>query len=191
MHGSRPSTVRSITSTVIAVAASAITLSAGASDPNPAAPPETSQYAFMIGEWECTTRFMGPDGTYNEGRASWSAEFILDGWAIQDYWVSTRPNGAVFHGTNIRSFNPALGKWECRWLPQGSLEWKHFTSEKIDDTMVMLGSGSDQRGEFLDRNTFHEITDERWSWRKDRSYDDGETWIEGVGYIEARRSSAD
>jgi hypothetical protein len=28
----------------------------------------------------------------------------------------------------------------------------------------------------------------RWSWRKDRSYDGGETWIEGVGYIEATRA---
>ena len=34
-------------------------------------------------------------------------------------------------------------------------------------------------------------TDATWTWRKNRSYDDGETWIEGEGYIEARRASTD
>lgn len=27
------------------------------------APPETEQFAFMIGEWSCKTRFMKPDGS--------------------------------------------------------------------------------------------------------------------------------
>ena len=30
---------------------------------NPQAPPETDQFAFMIGEWSCKTRFMKPDGS--------------------------------------------------------------------------------------------------------------------------------
>lgn len=159
--------------------------------PNPEAPPETAHFAFMIGEWDCATRFMGPDGSYTEGHATWIGEYILDGFAIQDHWISPQPNGKTYHGINIRSFNPTLGKWECRWLPQSTLEWKHFTAEKVGDTMVMLGHGTNARGEYLDRNTFYDIGDTSWSWRKDWSYDDGATWIEGIGYIQATRATSD
>ena len=48
--------------------------------------------------------------------------------------------------------------------------------------------GSDPFGDYVDRNTFYEITPEHWRWRKDRSYDGGKTWREGIGYIEATRS---
>lgn len=169
----------------------ALLLCAGAAPegPNPAAPRETSQFGFLIGTWDCTTRFRQADGAWREGTATWTGYYILGGWAIQDDWVSPRPDGGVFHGTNIRSFNPRTKKWDNRWLPQGSLEWKHFEAEKVGDTMVMLGKGEDARGPFLDRNTFYDIRPDGWRWRKDRSYDGGESWLE-AGHIEARRRGA-
>ncbi|NNE06200.1 MAG: hypothetical protein HKN15_10805 [Xanthomonadales bacterium] len=155
---------------------------------SPDAPQELGQYAFIIGKWQCQTRFMGPDGTFNEGQATWTGHYTLDGWAIKDDWRSTLPNGRPFHGFNIRSFNPQTGKWDNRWLPQYSLQWKYFESEQAGDTMVMIGGeGTDARGSFVDRNTFYEISENSWRWRKDRSYDGGETWFEGVGFIEATR----
>ena len=142
----------------------------------------------MVGTWNCTTKSLRPDGTFVEGKALWKGYFILDGWAIQDDWTSLDAAGKPqFHGTNIRSFNAELGKWECRWLPTGSLEWKHFLSWKDGETMVMEGEGRDQRGAFVDRNTFSNIGKDRWSWKKDRSYDGGKTWINGVSFIEATR----
>lgn len=160
-----------------------------AEGPNKAAPEETSQYAFIIGTWDCTTRFMNKKGDYDEGRATWTGFWILDGWAVQDVWVSKQPDGSQFHGTNIRSFNPKTKKWDNRWLPQGTLQWKYYESEQRGDTMVMTGGqGRDARGDFIDRNTFYDIGENGWKWRKDRSYDGGKTWIEGVGFIEATRS---
>jgi hypothetical protein len=158
---------------------------------NPAAPPETAQFAFLIGAWTCTTRFMGPDQAYVEGRATWTGSYVLDGWAIKDDWVSSRPDGGEFHGFNIRSFNPQTRKWDNRWLPQGTLQWKYYEAEQRGDTMVMTGGeGRDPRGEYLDRNTFYDIGPNGWKWRKDRSYDGGETWFEGVGFIEAVRTQS-
>lgn len=31
---------------------------------NPKAPPELSQFAFIIGEWQCDARVKGEDGTW-------------------------------------------------------------------------------------------------------------------------------
>ncbi|MDH3626737.1 MAG: hypothetical protein OEV00_13490 [Acidobacteriota bacterium] len=51
---------------------------------HPDAPPETTQYSFIIGKWDCTTRFMGgPDGKYVEGRATWTGEYFLGGLSIR------------------------------------------------------------------------------------------------------------
>lgn len=153
--------------------------------PHPDAPAELSQYAFIVGDWDCKTRFMGPDGSFTEGSARWSGHWILGGTAIQDIWQG----GAGGFGTNLRSYNAETGKWDNRWLAGG--QWKYYVSEQIGETMVMTGGeGKDPRGAFIDRNTFYEIEKNSWRWRKDRSYDGGKTWFEGVGFIEATRRSA-
>lgn len=155
---------------------------------NSEAPPETAQFAFLIGEWECKVRSMKPDRTFGESTGSWTGRYILDGWAIQDDWVAPRPDGAMFHGTNIRSWNPETGQWDNRWLASGSLQWKYFSAEKVDETMVMTGGeGEGPRGKFVDRNVFYEIGTDSWKWRKDRSWDGGENWVEGLAHIEAKR----
>ncbi|MDH3523875.1 MAG: hypothetical protein OES32_09840 [Acidobacteriota bacterium] len=160
--------------------------------PHPAAPEETAQFGFLIGEKRCTTRNMQPDGTYADaGEAEWNGRYILDGWAIEDEWIKTLPDGTVFRGINIRSFNPETRKWDNRWLATGSLQWKYFEAEQVGDTMVMIGGeGEDFRGPFVDRNTFSEIREGGFDWRKDRSWDGGESWIEGVARIECRSPTA-
>lgn len=161
----------------------------GAGARNPQAPPETEQFAFLIGEWECATRTMQPDGTMADGTARWTGAWILDGWAIQDDWASPRPDGTTFHGTNIRSFDPVTRVWDVRWLPGGTLQWSAYAAERVGETMVMTGGETvDPQGRsILDRNTFYDIGPDAWKWRKDRSFDAGATWLEGVVHVEARR----
>lgn len=155
---------------------------------SPSAPPETAQFAFMVGEWSCKTRGRGPDGSLIAGPDStWTGYYILDGWAIQDDWVS-----AATRGTNIRTFNPKTNKWDNRWVASGSLQWKYYEAEQVGETMVMTGGeGVDaQERQFMDRNTFHEIGKTSWKWRKDRSFDGGKSWIEGVAFIHCLASDA-
>lgn len=171
------------------VFSSALAVAAEAAGRHPKAPPETEQFAFIIGEWDCTQRSMGPDGKLSPpAKARWTGRWELDGWAIRDDWSRTMPDGSVLKGFNIRSFNPRTGKWDNRWLQTGNLEWKYFEAERVGETMVMTGEGEDRFGKFVEHNTFHDITAESWSWRKDRSYDGGETWIEGIAVIDAVRA---
>jgi hypothetical protein len=133
---------------------------------------------------------MRPDGSgYSEGKARWTGTYTLNGWAIQDYWIGHTPDGKEKHGTNIRTFNPKTRKWDNQWVASGSLQWVYFEAEKVGEAMVMIGGkGTDPNGDYVDRNTFYEITTDRWRWRKDRSYDGGKSWTEGVGFIEATRA---
>lgn len=162
---------------------------AGFGSRSPDAPPETAQFDFLVGERHCTTQNMRPDGTLQDGpSATWTGYYILGGFAIQDDWVRPGPDDTLFRGTNIRSFDPRTGKWDNRWLAAGSQQWKYYESEQVGDTMVMTGgAGVDAMDRaFLDRNTFHDTGAHGFSWRKDRSYDGGETWIEGVSVIHCR-----
>ena len=164
---------------------------AGFGSLSPDAPPETAQFGFLVGAWSCTTRNMRPDGSLHDGpNATWTGYYILDGWAIADDWISELPDGGTYHGTNIRSFNRETGKWDNRWLSEGSLRWKYFEAEQVGDTMVMTGGeGVDAQGrKLVDRNTFYEISKSSWKWRKDRSFDGGETYIQGVGHIHCQLS---
>ncbi len=157
---------------------------------NPAAPPESEQFAFLVGDKSCESRQMRPDGTMvDAGSARWEGRWILDGWAIADEWISEQPDGTLFHGVNIRSFNPESRRWDNRWLSSHTLQWKYFWAEKVGDTMVMTGGeGTDPGGAFVDRNVFSEASSDGFHWRKDRSWDGGETWIEGVARIVCRRA---
>lgn len=184
-------------SRILALLAAAV-LAAAAPSPardldhrNPGAPPETDQFAFLVGTWSCTTRSMLPDGSMVDGPpATWTGRWILDGYAIQDDWATTRPEGTRVRGTNIRSFNPETRVWDNRWLANGTLQWQYFSAEQVGDTMVMTGGeGVDPQGRsYLDRNTFYDIGPDAWKWKKDRSYDGGETWLDGVAFIEATRA---
>ncbi len=153
---------------------------------HPDAPDEIEQFAFLVGDWHCLTRQMQPDGSLTEERAAeWHGRWVLGGWAIADEWISTLPDGREFRGVNLRSFDSERGEWDNRWLAPIARQWKYFSARREGETMVMLGGeGSDPRGEFIDRNTFHDITGESFLWRKDRSWDGGETWLEGLARIE-------
>ena len=52
---------------------------------NPKAPPETAQFAFMIGEFDCDDRIKNPaNGKWFEYKAIRRAAYILNGYAIHD-----------------------------------------------------------------------------------------------------------
>ena len=155
----------------------------------PTPPPETEQFAFLVADHDCKTYRLGPDGKEVVAPAKWVGEYILDGWAIQDTWTQRQPSGFVFHGTNIRSFNPTTQVWDNRWLPIGSLAWSYYSSEMHGERMVMQGGeGEDATGSFVNRITFHSVSERGFEWFQDRSYDGGKTWNEKVLKISCRRS---
>ena len=53
-------------------------------NPNPKAPPELSQFAFIIRKWRCDVRLKGEDGRGNHTRQP-SCHYILDGYVIAGF----------------------------------------------------------------------------------------------------------
>ena len=107
---------------VMLTAASAAAAAAGEScdygKAHPDAPPEMSQYAFLIGDYRIEARAWR-DGSWTEGfqAARWNGRYILGGMAIMDEWFDSPPDEdpSTIRGVNIRMYNPETERWHLMW----------------------------------------------------------------------------
>ncbi|MFZ1700271.1 MAG: hypothetical protein WBO10_01165 [Pyrinomonadaceae bacterium] len=124
---------------------------------NPAAPAETKEFAFMIGEFACQEEFFTPqDGKWVKFPAVWAAKYFLNGQGIIDqYWSPT------FSTSNIRIFDAKEKNWSVTFFRMpgyaASPVWKGV---KEGENMVMR-QGDDTKGTRL---TFSDITKDSFNW---------------------------
>lgn len=143
---------------------------------------------FFVGEWELETIDIQPDGSFLQGRARSVVTPILDGDALQDVFMSLNEQGeVVFKGISIRSYNQASGKFQIVWIMPGHRGITDLEGEWVNGKLVSTGRGYDAMGSFIERFEYYDITENTYSFRMDRSYDGGNTWIENFGRIRARR----
>lgn len=160
---------------------------------NPDAPPETAQFAFFIGEWDCATYTLQPDGNYREGKAHWVAEWDYDGYAILDRYTTLDDDGNVIRrGMGYRSYSPDSSAWNAVTQSVNGFTGRHFLWHKMPDgDLVAYWERTDAQGrEVIDRVRFTNWSENHFEWRLDRSFDGGETWFEDGFYIIATRVKA-
>jgi len=161
-------------------------------NPNPKAPPELSQFAFIIGKWRCDVRLTGEDGTRQSYQATWVGRYILDGYVIADEYRMTNQRGElIVHGMNFRSYSVEKKTWVMRWLSAAGF-WLELGPEKLGGVRVtprtitfnMIDSFAPDA---LTRVTFSNISERHFTWTGERSSDQGKTWAEYI-VIEAHRT---
>ena len=75
--------------------------------PNPEAPEQLAQFAFMIGQNDCTDeRLNNSTGEWDRSTRTWDASYYMNGYAIRD---SGRSGGAT--NGNIRVFDRGAQEW--------------------------------------------------------------------------------
>ncbi len=157
--------------------------------PNPNAPAELQQFAFLIGEWDAHAYLIDDSGNEVEfGYADWRIFYILNGCAIQDAWIYRNlASGEVEHGTMFRTFNPAAGEWRIVEQRHTDLEFVHMTAKQVGETMEMHGVLESPEGKVNFRRVFYNIEKDRFEWRTDFSRDGGKTWQERAFYLRVTR----
>lgn len=160
--------------------------------PNPKAPPELSQFAFIIGKWRCDARVKGEDGTWQPYQATWVGRYILDGHVIADEYRMTNQTGEVIvHGMNFRSYNVEKKTWVMRWLNATGF-WLELGPERLGGvrvapTTISFNFIDTLAPDALTRVTFSDISQSHFKWSSERSLDQGKAWAEFM-VIEADRS---
>lgn len=150
---------------------------------HPEAPAETAQFGQLIGHWRAEQTIRNRDGSWSDKKthAEWRWYYILEGHAIQDDWISLSKDedsgqtAASVVGTNIRIYNPKEQQWVMAWIDKNSRRLATFTAVFENENIIMTGTDNQGR---LGRNTFHNITENSFDWKKEWTSDNGETWFE-------------
>ncbi|WP_299223436.1 YHS domain-containing (seleno)protein [uncultured Psychroserpens sp.] len=152
------------------------------------APPETLQMAFLVGNWEVNYKQKRNDGTYSETKGRWYGQFTPDGMSIIDYWGKGMP----VQGINVRTYDANLGKWSMTWVQNNTLGNKALIEgELVSEKMIFQTKywELDPSGQYLNRITFYNVTNNSFQYHIDTSVDGGKNWIEKTTIIEASRSA--
>jgi hypothetical protein len=166
--------------------------------PQASAPPrESSQFDFLVGQWEVEVRpKVSSLAAWIHGApkllATWKAWKVLDGYAIEDELRIVDGSG------NPTSLTLGVRVWSAtdrRWNTTGvdALRGRVSTGTATSSAagLELLVQGTDANGRpTLTRSRFTGVTPKSFTFTQDRSGDDGKTWETGVLVMEARRVSA-
>ena len=131
---------------------------------NPDAPPETQQFAFMLGAHDCIDRiFNQQDGTWKEVRKRWNGRSFLNGHAIRD---DTWRSDSVYT-SNIRKYDAEAGQWIVTFFSNGSAEPGVWKGGLEDGVLVVSQDGESPQGPYTARLSFPEVTDDGFEWKMD------------------------
>jgi len=152
-------------------------------------------FAPLRGDWAVTVVDHLADGTRHTGAGEWHFDWVLEGRAMQDVWISppraVRSSVAMSptldrYGTTVRYFDPTIAAWRVVWIDPAQNFVATLVARARGRDIVQEGTGDD--GSTL-RWTFSDITHDGFVWRGETSVDSGRTW-RTVQEMTARRLSS-
>ena len=145
-----------------------------------------SLFEFLIGEWTVEFQLL-PEGVTVGRRAIVKAEWFLDGTAILDEWRHVDDSGAVnFRGATFRTYLPGKDLWYVLWMTPAVEGFSELYAHRSGNDVRTSGKGKDPGGEFLERGTYSEISEEAFSFVLERSYENGLSFLPFVSFRATR-----
>jgi hypothetical protein len=127
---------------------------------NPDAPPQTSQFAFMIGEFDCIDRRRrkGSDPWHVE-HGKWNAAYYLNGMAILD-----RGYNETYAVSNVRIFDAKAGLWKVTYFSPGEPGGVWAGRKEGSDMVLKREWGGGDTPRVHSRLAFSHITPKSFEW---------------------------
>ena len=149
--------------------------------PNPNAPSELAQFAFLVGNWRCVANILVDQGKWLTFPASWKGRYILSGYAIADeYRMHNLTGDDIVLGLNVRTYDPTNRRWNIRWLNALTGEWTDLSSDELGGVRFLGNSISYAFREPVaahpfTRATYSLIAPDHFTWHGEQSLD-GLSW---------------
>lgn len=149
---------------------------------------EFKKMDFLVGEWQFNAKSMLPDGKFQNQIFYSSVNKIFGGNAHKDNFQYKDANGKlVSYGFTIRTYDKNSKQSKMLWFNHDLSFITEMKGEYKDGEFHFTGKGNDNRGSYIEKITFYDITDNAYSWKSDKSYDGGETWLENFFSYTAKR----
>jgi uncharacterized protein YutD len=144
-----------------------------------------SEFDYLLGDWTFTSH----NKQYGDARGVWSAVRLAEGQLLDEYRLVGDSGETWYVTTTIRNYNAVLDRWELVSADGGSGLLDFGTGQWTGNEMHIeqrfgVAGGSPS----LWRIRYFDITPDSFSWRADRSIDDGKTWVQDYLTIQARRT---
>ncbi len=147
-----------------------------ASGPHASLEPEARIWDRFVGAWDCDFGFYLENGGVRHSPGELEFGWVLDGRAIQDLWITYPAKGETERGigTSIRFFDGKSRTWRVVFVNPKYSALLTVQGGVEGDRIVLRGRDNDGS---LIRWSFNDIRDDSFTWRGEKSRDEGKTWI--------------
>jgi hypothetical protein len=134
--------------------------------------PKREYFNFWVGEWEL--QWESSDGTMEYGTNT--IEKILDGMVIKENFEAITGEMKGYIGKSFTVFDSTTNSWYQTWVDnQGS--YLDFVGTVENEDRIFLRHTEDKAGQpIIQRMVFYDITKDQFSWKWEKSIDDGQNW---------------
>ena len=148
--------------------------------PNPDAPTELSQFAFLIGNWTFDAKVKTPDGQSLPFKGTWRGRYVLEGYAISDEYRMTDLSGKlIVLGLNLRSYDANKQTWNIKWLNAQAGTWTNLAPSalgpvRFDNQSIIYAfteTAPLDSAHVYTRVTYTKISGTNFTWKGEKSAD--------------------
>jgi hypothetical protein len=144
--------------------------------PHPSLGHHADLFGRFVGTWDADYSFIAEDGSVRHSRGEVLFGWILDGYALQDIFLSyPKPDSTDERKmvTGVRFVDPKTEKWTVMFAAPAFGAAVRMEGGAEGDRIVLRGQ--DDKGNPL-RWSFNDIRPDSFIWRGETSYDGGKTW---------------
>jgi hypothetical protein len=144
--------------------------------PHPSLGHHADLFGRFVGTWNADYSFISQDGSVRHSRGEVLFGWILDGYALQDIFLSYPKPGSTDERkmvTGVRFVDPKTDKWTLMFAAPSFGAAVRMEGGAEGDRIVLRGR--DEKGNLL-RWSFNDIRSDSFVWRGETSYDGGKTW---------------
>lgn len=149
----------------------------GYGEPSPQIPPGQRGLDALKGEWACEVT-IGDQTFQGKFVNSW----IIDGFVFKQEW-----SDPYAKGLELRAFNPKDGTWSGYDIYTGDTWTSTAVTFEEGKLIVSHGPKNSEKGVFISKEIYWDITANSFKISSKHSYDQGKTWVDGSFEIKAMR----
>ena len=150
---------------------------------NPSLSGQGEAFDFLIGDWDVVITWEPANKPKDIYKAKWHNHWVIDGHVVMQEW-----RGPSLTGAEFRFFDTKTKNWTGRNIYVDGA-WRETKAVIDGDNLIVTIFGHNKaRGDFLNRETYYNISKNNFEMKSDISLDNGKSWQKGDYHMVVART---